>query len=69
MNLLSRLFFSSVCTREESITRRWRDLLQQLEQQRGMLGNVVHTLNVLRDIELVSQELKELQVQDPKDLS
>ncbi|XP_067099877.1 spectrin beta chain, non-erythrocytic 5 [Osmerus mordax] len=50
-----------VTRREESITRRWRDLLQQLEQQRGMLGNVVHTLNVLRDIELVSQELKELQ--------
>ncbi|KAM6973270.1 spectrin beta chain, non-erythrocytic 5 [Aplochiton taeniatus] len=50
-----------VSRREESISRRWRDMLQQLEQQRGQLGNIVHTLSVLRDIELVSQELKELQ--------
>lgn len=51
-----------VSIREESISHRWKDLLQQLQEQRGLLGNIVESLSVLRDIELVSQELKELQV-------
>ena len=51
-----------VLLREESIRNRWKDLLQQLQEHRGLLGNVVETLSCLRDIELVSQELKELQV-------
>ena len=51
-----------VVLREESIGHRWKDLLQQLQEQRGLLGNVVENLSVLRDIELVSKELKELQV-------
>lgn len=48
--------------REENISHRWKYLLQQLHEQRGLLGNVFENLSVLRDIELVSQELKELQV-------
>ncbi|KAM9354795.1 spectrin beta chain, non-erythrocytic 5 [Pholidichthys leucotaenia] len=52
-----------VIKREESISHRWRDLLRQLQEQRGLLGNVVETLSILRDIELVSSELKELQTQ------
>ncbi|XP_026156546.1 spectrin beta chain, non-erythrocytic 5 isoform X2 [Mastacembelus armatus] len=52
-----------VIRREENISHRWKDLLQQLQEQRGLLGNVVETLSVLRDVELVSQELKELQAQ------
>lgn len=48
--------------REESISHRWKDLLQQLQEQKVLLGNVVENLSVLRDVELVSQELKELQV-------
>ncbi|XP_041668259.1 spectrin beta chain, non-erythrocytic 5 [Cheilinus undulatus] len=52
-----------IIRREESISLRWKDLLQQLQDQRGLLGNVVENLSVLRDIELVSQELKELQSQ------
>ncbi|XP_030614955.1 spectrin beta chain, non-erythrocytic 5 [Archocentrus centrarchus] len=52
-----------VVRREESISHRWKDLLQQLQEQRVLLGNVVETLSILRDIELVSQELKELQSQ------
>ncbi|XP_029899947.1 spectrin beta chain, non-erythrocytic 5 isoform X2 [Myripristis murdjan] len=52
-----------VMSREQSISRRWKNLLQQLEEQRGLLGNVVQSLSVLRDIELVSQELQELQAQ------
>ncbi|XP_035850836.1 spectrin beta chain, non-erythrocytic 5 [Sander lucioperca] len=52
-----------IIRREENISHRWKDLLQQLQEQRGLLGNVVENLSVLRDIELVSQELKELQSQ------
>ncbi|XP_068593345.1 spectrin beta chain, non-erythrocytic 5 [Cebidichthys violaceus] len=52
-----------ITRREENISHRWKDLLQQLQEQRGLLGNVVENLSVLRDIELVSQELKELQSQ------
>ncbi|KAG7510030.1 spectrin beta chain, non-erythrocytic 5 [Solea senegalensis] len=52
-----------VTRREESISLRWKNLLQQLQEHRGLLGNVVKTLGILRDIELVSQELKELQAQ------
>lgn len=57
--------YTHVCRvflREESIRNRWKDLLQQLQEQRGLLGNVVVTLSILRDIDHVSQELKELQV-------
>lgn len=46
----------------ESISRRWEEMLQQLLEQRGLLGNVVQHLRVLRDIELVCQELNNLQV-------
>uniref|UniRef100_A0A3Q1IZP4 Calponin-homology (CH) domain-containing protein n=1 Tax=Anabas testudineus TaxID=64144 RepID=A0A3Q1IZP4_ANATE len=52
-----------VIKREENISHQWKDLLQQLKDQRGLLKNIVGTLSVLRDIELVSQELKELQSQ------
>ncbi|XP_027134554.1 spectrin beta chain, non-erythrocytic 5 [Larimichthys crocea] len=52
-----------IIRREESIDHRWKDLLQQLQEQRSLLGNVVENLSILRDIELVSQELKELQSQ------
>lgn len=37
-------------------------MLQQLLEQRELLGNVVQHLHVIRDIELVSQELSNLQV-------
>ncbi|KAL6106061.1 sptbn5 [Pungitius sinensis] len=52
-----------ITRREQNISHRWKDLLQQLQEQRGLLGNVVENLSVLRDIELVSQEVKELQSQ------
>ncbi|KAM7376448.1 hypothetical protein PAMP_006181 [Pampus punctatissimus] len=52
-----------VIRREENISHRWKEVLQQLQEQRGLLGNVVETLSILRDIELISQELKELQSQ------
>ncbi|XP_034530593.1 spectrin beta chain, non-erythrocytic 1 [Notolabrus celidotus] len=52
-----------IIQREESISHRWKDLLQQLQDQRWLLGNVVENLSVLRDVDLVSQDLKELQSQ------
>ncbi|XP_067336707.1 spectrin beta chain, non-erythrocytic 5 isoform X2 [Channa argus] len=52
-----------VIRREENISRQWMDLLQQLKDQRGLLRNTVETLSFLRDIDLISQELKELQSQ------
>ncbi|XP_029982912.1 spectrin beta chain, non-erythrocytic 5 [Sphaeramia orbicularis] len=52
-----------IMRREENISHRWRDLLQQLQEHRGMLGSVVETLSILRHIDLISQELKELQSQ------
>ncbi|XP_069573815.1 spectrin beta chain, non-erythrocytic 5 [Brachyistius frenatus] len=52
-----------VMRREESISHRWKDLLQQLREQKLLLGNIVETLSILGDIELISQELKELQSQ------
>ncbi|KAG7215088.1 hypothetical protein INR49_011666 [Caranx melampygus] len=52
-----------IIRREESISHRWKELLHQLQEQRGLLGNVVETLSVLRDIELVSLDLKDLQSQ------
>ncbi|XP_039992754.1 spectrin beta chain, non-erythrocytic 5 isoform X2 [Xiphias gladius] len=52
-----------IIRREESISHRWKDLLQQLQEQRGLLGNIAETFSVLRDIDLVSQELRELQSQ------
>ena len=51
-----------VCFRELNIRHRWKDLLKQLDEHKWMLANAVQTFSLLRDVELVSQELKELQV-------
>lgn len=56
------MFHTCVFVREVSISHRWKDLLQQLQEHRGLLANIVENLSVLRDIELVSQEVKELHV-------
>uniref|UniRef100_A0A4W5N3L4 Uncharacterized protein n=1 Tax=Hucho hucho TaxID=62062 RepID=A0A4W5N3L4_9TELE len=53
---------AQVIRREGSITKRWKDILVQLQQKRAQLGDIVNTLSVLRDIELVAQELRDLQV-------
>lgn len=59
---ISALVFSVHRFREVSITKRWKDILVQLQQKREQLGDIVNTLSVLRDIELVAQELRDLQV-------
>lgn len=51
-----------VLVREENISQRWKYLLQQLQEQKELLGNISQGISVLRDVELVCQELKELQV-------
>ncbi|KAM8834261.1 LOW QUALITY PROTEIN: spectrin beta chain, non-erythrocytic 5 [Synchiropus picturatus] len=52
-----------ILKRQQNISRRWRGLLQQLQEQKGLLGSLLETLSILRDVELLSQELKELQAQ------
>ncbi|KAL0969732.1 hypothetical protein UPYG_G00231540 [Umbra pygmaea] len=52
---------AQVIRRELSITKRWKDVLVHLEQKREQLGDIVNTLNMLRDIELVAQDLQDLQ--------
>lgn len=59
---ISALVFTVRRFREVSITKRWKDILVQLQQKREQLGDIVNTLSVLRDIELVAQELRDLQV-------
>lgn len=59
MHFYAHLF---VLVREENISHRWKYLLQQLHEQKELLGNISGNLSVLRDIELVCLELKELQV-------
>ncbi|KAG5855882.1 hypothetical protein ANANG_G00001630 [Anguilla anguilla] len=53
---------AQVIRRQENITQHWKDLLLQLQNQGQAIGGVVNTLGVLRDVELLSQDLEELQV-------
>ncbi|XP_036450101.1 spectrin beta chain, non-erythrocytic 5 isoform X2 [Colossoma macropomum] len=52
-----------VISRQKKIANKWQVLLQQLQQNRDSIGDVVNTLAVLKDIELISLDLKELQAQ------
>lgn len=48
--------------RKVDIMNRWKDLQQVLQEQRAHVGDAANTFAVLRDIELISMDLKELQV-------
>ncbi|XP_066550797.1 spectrin beta chain, non-erythrocytic 5 [Amia ocellicauda] len=50
-----------VARRQEDISRRWKELLLQLQKCQSSLGAAVETLVVLREIEVVSRDLQELQ--------
>ncbi|XP_028831275.1 spectrin beta chain, non-erythrocytic 5 isoform X2 [Denticeps clupeoides] len=50
-----------VARRQAKISERWTQLLEGLQQQRTLVGDVVNTLSVLRDIQLASHDLGELQ--------
>lgn len=56
------MWYICVFVSEESISRRWEEMLQQLLEQRELMGNVVEQLHVLRDMELLCQELNNLHV-------
>lgn len=45
-----------------NISKKWKALLQQLQQKRDSIGDVVNKFAVLKDTELISLDLKELQV-------
>ncbi|KAJ8289416.1 hypothetical protein GJAV_G00001060 [Gymnothorax javanicus] len=51
-----------VTRRQENIAQGWKDLLQELQKQSQAIGGVVNTLSMLRDVELLSRDLEELQV-------
>ncbi|XP_073682671.1 spectrin beta chain, non-erythrocytic 5 [Garra rufa] len=60
---------AQVIRRNDDIMNRWQALQQLLQQQREHAGDAVNTFAVLRDIELISVDLKELQAQvDSSDL-
>ncbi|TRY84982.1 hypothetical protein DNTS_028857 [Danionella cerebrum] len=52
-----------VIRKKVNIMNRWKDLQQLLQQQRDTIGEAADTFAVLRDIELISLELRELQGQ------
>lgn len=60
MCLLSH--YCIVCYRQMDIMNKWKTLQQLLQQQKEYVGDAVNTFAVLRDIELISQDLRELQV-------
>ncbi|XP_030641786.1 spectrin beta chain, non-erythrocytic 5 [Chanos chanos] len=52
---------AQVVRRQVEISERWRTLLHQLQVQRDLIADIVNTLALLRDVELISQDLRELQ--------
>ncbi|XP_053365454.1 spectrin beta chain, non-erythrocytic 5 isoform X1 [Clarias gariepinus] len=52
-----------VIRRQMNISKKWQALLQQLQQKRDSVGELVNTLALLKDTELISLDLKELQLQ------
>uniref|UniRef100_A0A8C9MEA9 Calponin-homology (CH) domain-containing protein n=1 Tax=Serinus canaria TaxID=9135 RepID=A0A8C9MEA9_SERCA len=47
---------------QKSISKQWQDLLDQLQRREQSLGTMQEILGLLRDIDAISEELKELQV-------
>ncbi|KAI2654409.1 Spectrin beta chain, non-erythrocytic 5 [Labeo rohita] len=54
---------TQVTRRNDNIMNQWQTLQQLLQQQREHAGDAVNTFAVLRDIELISVDLRELQAQ------
>uniref|UniRef100_A0A8C3DHV3 Spectrin beta, non-erythrocytic 5 n=1 Tax=Corvus moneduloides TaxID=1196302 RepID=A0A8C3DHV3_CORMO len=48
---------------QKSISKQWQDLLDQLQRREQSLGTMQEILGLLRDIDAITEELKELQVQ------
>lgn len=57
-------FFFFLC-RQKSISKQWQDLLDQLQRREQSLGIMQEILGLLRDVDAIAEELKELQVLSP----
>ncbi|NXV99218.1 SPTN5 protein, partial [Fregetta grallaria] len=51
-----------IVKRQKSISKQWQDLLDQLQRRQHSLGTMQEILGLLRDIDAITEELKELQV-------
>lgn len=48
--------------RQREITGRWQKLLQHLQEQRKQIAGVQAVLNLLQEVEVTAERLRELQV-------
>ncbi|XP_027737533.1 spectrin beta chain, non-erythrocytic 5 [Empidonax traillii] len=51
-----------ILKKQQSISKQWQDLLDQLQRREQSLGTMQEILGLLRDIDAITEELKELQV-------
>ncbi|KAM7109778.1 LOW QUALITY PROTEIN: spectrin beta chain, non-erythrocytic 5 [Ciconia maguari] len=51
-----------IVKKQNSISKQWQDLLDQLQRQQHSLGTMQEVLGLVRDIDAITEELKELQV-------
>ncbi|NXX16052.1 SPTN5 protein, partial [Podargus strigoides] len=51
-----------IVKKQNSISKQWQDLLDQLQRRQHSLGTMQEILGLLRDIDAITEELKELQV-------
>ncbi|NXN96468.1 SPTN5 protein, partial [Rhinopomastus cyanomelas] len=51
-----------IVKKQNSVWKQWQDLLDQLQKRQHSLGTMQEILSLLRDIDVIMEELKELQV-------
>ncbi|XP_009944908.1 PREDICTED: spectrin beta chain, non-erythrocytic 5, partial [Leptosomus discolor] len=51
-----------IMKKQNSISKQWQDLLDQLQRRQHSLGTMQEILGLLRDVDAITEELKELQV-------
>ncbi|NXE64048.1 SPTN5 protein, partial [Calcarius ornatus] len=51
-----------ILQKQKSISKQWQDLLDQLQRREQSLGTMQEVLGLLRDVDAITEELKELQV-------
>ncbi|NXD80777.1 SPTN5 protein, partial [Halcyon senegalensis] len=51
-----------IMKKQKSISKQWQDLLDQLQRRQHSLGTMQEILGLLRDVDAITEELKELQV-------
>ncbi|NXO67199.1 SPTN5 protein, partial [Phainopepla nitens] len=51
-----------ILQKQKSISKQWQDLLDQLQRREQSMGAMQEMLGLLRDIDAITEELKELQV-------